>query len=64
MLLTLSQEKGFAQSITVQTKRQKGWSDGMGKGHKLFLNDGFVRISGPEEWSTDNLGGLGKRKTL
>lgn len=28
----------------------------MGKGHKLFLNDGFVRISDSEEWSMDKLG--------
>lgn len=27
-----------------------------GKGHKLFLNDVFVRISDSEEWSVDKLG--------
>lgn len=48
--------EGLCPVNTVQTKRQRGWSDGIGKGHKLFLNDGFVRISGPEEWSIDKLG--------
>lgn len=33
----------------------------MGKGHKLFLNDGFLRISSPEEWFMDKLG-VGQKK--
>lgn len=39
---------GLCPVNTVQ--RQKGWREGRNRErHKLFLHDGFVRISDPEE---------------
>lgn len=40
---------GLCPGNTVQRGKRDGGRDGIGKGHKLFLNDGWVRISDPEE---------------
>lgn len=57
--------EGLYSVNTVYTKRPKGWwSDGLRKGHKLFLNDGFLRISSPEEWFMDKLGAGQKEDSI